>query len=87
LTLTAEGVAKKGKKTKIEIGTAGFSVLRGTTKTIKLTLNAVGKALLGADHGHLAAMLSIVRSSPSPSQSHTDSVNLVQQKARGKAKK
>jgi hypothetical protein len=88
LTLIATGAAKRGKKVaKTEIGTASFSVLAGATKIIELTLNAAGKTLLSAGHGHLAATLSIVKSSPSPSQSHTGSVNLVRQKARGKAKK
>jgi hypothetical protein len=85
--LTAEVAAKKGKKTKTEIGTVSFSVPPGTTKTIKLVLNTVGKALLSTDHGHLSGTLSIVKSSPSPSQTNTDSVNLVQQKARGKGKR
>jgi len=88
LTLTAKGTAKKGKKAKTEvIGTASFSIPAGKTVTIKLTLNTAGKALLGADHGRLGATLSIVKSSPAPWQTHTDSVHLVQQKAHGKAKK
>jgi len=88
LTLTAKGTAKKGKKAKSEtIGRATFSIPAGKTATIKLTLNAAGKALLGADHGRLGARLSILKPSPAPSQTHTDSVHLVQQKAHGKAKK
>jgi hypothetical protein len=88
LTLTAKGTAKKGKKGKTEtIGTASFSIPAGTTVTIKLKLNAAGKTLLSADHGRLGATLSILKSSPAPSQTHTDSVHLVQQKAHGKAKK
>jgi hypothetical protein len=87
LTLIFKGAAKKGKKTaKTEIATASFLVPSSKAKTIKLTLNAVGRALLSAGHGRLTATLSIVKSSPSPSQTHTDSVNLVQQKTR-KAKK
>jgi hypothetical protein len=88
LALTVKGAAKKGKKAKIEtVGVADFSVPSGTTETVKLALNAAGKALLRADHGHLAATLSIVKSSPSPSQTLAYGVDLVQQKARGKAKK
>ena len=88
LTLTVKVPFKKGKKAKTEtIGTASFSVPPGRTATIRLMLNAAGKALLGAGHGRLSATLSILKSSPAPSQTHTDSVHLVQQKAHGKAKK
>ncbi len=88
LTLTVKSAAKKGKKAKTEtIGTATFSILPNETTSIKLTLNAAGKALLGTDHGRLGATLSILKSSPIPSQAHTDSVHLVQQKVHGKTKK
>jgi hypothetical protein len=88
LTLTGKSTPKKGKKAKTEtIGTASFSVLSGRTAAIELKLNGAGKALLSADHGRLGATLSILKSSPAPSQRHTDSVHLIQQKARGKAKK
>jgi hypothetical protein len=65
---------------------AGVSA-QDKTATIKLTLNTAGKALLSADHGRLGATLSILKSSPTPSQTHTESVHLMQQKAHGKAKK
>jgi hypothetical protein len=82
LTLTVKGTPKKGKKAKTEtIGTATFSIPPNETTSIKVTLSATGKALLGADHGRLGAMLSILKSSPAPSQTHTDSVHLTQQKA------
>jgi hypothetical protein len=88
LTLTAKGTAKKGKKVKTEtIGTASFSVLRGTTATIKLKLNAAGRALLNADHGRLSASLTLLKSSPAPSQTQTEKVHLVQQSQHGKTKK
>ena len=88
LTLTGKNTAKEGKRTKTTtIGTAGFSVLAGSTATVKLTLNASGRALLGADHGRPSATLTILKSSPAPSQTHIASVRLVQEKARGKAKK
>jgi hypothetical protein len=88
LTLTAESVTKKGKKAKTEIvGTANFSIPPNETTSIKLTLNAAGKALLSADHGRLGATLSILKSSPSPSETHADSVHLVQQKAHDKTRK
>jgi len=82
LTLTAKGTAKKGKKAKTEtIGTASFSVAAGKTVTIKLTLNSTGKALLKSAHGHLSVTLTILKSSPSPTQTNTDSIHLTQQKA------
>ena len=88
LTLTANGTTRKGKKAKTEtIGTATFSIPAGKTATIKVELNAAGKALLSAGHGRLRATLSILKSSQTPSQTHTDSVHLVQQKAHGKTKK
>jgi hypothetical protein len=88
LKLTIEGATKKGKKTKTEtIGTSTFSIPPNETTPIKITLNAAGKALLSADHGRLGATLSILKSSPAPSQTHTDSIHLVQQKAHGKTKK
>jgi alpha-tubulin suppressor-like RCC1 family protein len=82
LTLTVKGTAKKGKKPKTEtIGAAGFSIPAGKTATVKLKLNATGRALLGDDHGRLSASLTILKSAPAPSQTHTESVHLAQQKA------
>jgi hypothetical protein len=91
LTLTAKSTAKKGNKKskKVKTGTiatASFSIPAGTTATVKLSLSGAGKALLKAAHGHLSATLTIVKSSPSPAQTSTDSIHLSQQKA-GKAKK
>jgi hypothetical protein len=89
LTLTAKSTTKKGKKKKTKtetIGTADFSIPAGSTATITSTLNSAGKALLKAAHGHLSASLTILKSSPSPTQTNTDSVHLAQQKAT-KAKK
>ena len=89
LTLTAKRTTKKGKKkhTKPEtIGTASFSISAGKTATVKLTLNAAGETRLSAGHGHLNGTLTIFKTSPSPSNTQTKSVHLVQQKAT-KAKK
>ncbi len=91
LTLTAKSAAKKGKKKskKVEtetIGTASFSISAGKTATVKLTLNATGRALLSAAHGRLAATLTILKSAPAPAATQTESVHLVQHKAT-KAKK
>jgi streptogramin lyase len=79
VTLTAK---KKGKKAKAEtIGTASFSIPAGGTKLIKIKLDGTGSALLRAAHGHLGAAVKIVKESPSPSTTETQSVHLKQQKA------
>jgi hypothetical protein len=85
LTLTAKSTTKKGKKTKT-IGTATFSISADKTATIKLTLNASGRALLSADHGRLSATLTVLKSSPIPSQTRTEKVHLVREKSRSKRK-
>lgn len=90
LILTGKRTTRKGKEkhTKMTtIGTASFSIPAGKTATIELELNTTGRALLSADHGHLSASLTILKSSPSPSQTHIENVQLVQQKAHGHAKK
>jgi hypothetical protein len=76
---------KRRDSTTMTIATATFSIPPGRTGTVVLKLNAVGRALLSADHGRLSASLTILESSPTPAQTHTDSVHLVQQKAHGKA--
>jgi hypothetical protein len=89
LTLTAKIKGKGKKKTKTEdIGTAGFSIpaiSAGMTATIKLTLNAAGKALLKAAHGRLSVTLETLKSSPSPVATQTEAAHL-EQKAGKKSK-
>jgi hypothetical protein len=88
LTLTAKGAAKKGRRGKTEtIGSAGFSIAAGKTATVKLTLEAAGRALLSASPGRLNATLRILETSPAPSETHTESVHLVRQQAHGKGRK
>jgi 6-phosphogluconolactonase (cycloisomerase 2 family)/PKD repeat protein len=94
LSLTVKLAIGKGKRSKTKaqtktevIGTAGFSIPAGKTATIELALNGAGRKLLGAAHGHLSAGLTIIKSSPAPSQTQTNSVHLAQQKAHGKATK
>jgi hypothetical protein len=65
-------------------------VISATTTTtapaaIELELNSIGRALLSADHGRLSVNLMILKSSPSPSQTHNDNVQLVLRKT-GKTK-
>jgi hypothetical protein len=89
LSLTSKVPLRKGKraKTKTEtLGTAGFSISRGKTASVEVPLNAAGRTLLGAAHGHLGAVLTILKSSPVPVQTATENVRLVQLKA-AKAKR
>ncbi len=88
LTLSAKGMTKKGRKAKTEtIGTTSFSIPRSVTTTVRLALNASGKALLGANHGRLTSTLSLLKSLPKPSQARTYTVHLVQRTIRGRSKK
>jgi hypothetical protein len=77
----------KGKSKAEAIGGATFSIPPGKATTIKLTLNALGKTLLSAGHGHLGATLRILMSSPAPAKTRTTDVHLViQHKAHAKPK-
>jgi len=92
LTLTAKSTVKakgaKGKKARtVTIGTISFSIAGDETKAVKVNLNAAGRGLLKADHGHVSASLAILELAPSPENTQTKTVHLVQQKAHGKAKK
>ena len=85
LTLTVKTKGKKGgnqrRSRTMTIGTATFSILTGRTVNVELRLDAAGRALLGADHGRLSATLTVLKSSPAPSQTHSENVRLVQWKA------
>lgn len=92
LTLAAkssvEGKAgKRSSSAMTTIGTAKFSIAAGETATIKLTLNAAGRALLVAGHGHLSARLTLVQTEPENVPSQTKTVSLTPAKTRSKAKK
>jgi hypothetical protein len=83
LTLTVKtrdkGRKKKRSKT-TTIATATFSIPPGKTTKVDLELSPTGRALLSADRGRLDATLTIRKSSPTPSQTHTENVDLVRQK-------
>jgi hypothetical protein len=82
LTLTAE-IAGKGKRKRAKaatIGTAGFSIPAGETTAVELELSPTGRALLKTDHGRLNAVLTLLKSSPTPVQTHSENVRLVQEK-------
>jgi hypothetical protein len=93
LTLTVKTTTKKGNKKlsrTVQIATSNFSIRSGKTMTVKLKFNAPGRALLSAHHGHLSARLTILKSSPVPPKTKTESVSIVPQKtakAKAKAKK
>jgi PQQ-like domain len=85
LTLTVKRTTGKGKKrhTKTQtIGTATFSIPAGSSETVKLRLNATGRAFVAAARGHLSASLLVLKTSPSPTNSQSHLVHLVQQKAK-----
>lgn len=87
LTLTVTSKGKHGKKVKT-IGTAAFSIPADKTRVVTIELTAAGRALLEAGHGKLRASLTIVKSSPNPTSTKRESVQLVQKKAtKGKKRK
>ncbi len=91
LTLSAK-IATKTKGAKrhsrtIAVGTAAFSISGDETKTVKLAIGAAGRALLSADHGHLAASLAILELPPSPPSALTRAVQLIQRQTRVKKSK
>jgi hypothetical protein len=65
----------------IVIGTATFSIPAGKSTIVALNLNAAGRALLGADRGHLDADLAILGLEPGLMRTHIESVRLVAEKA------
>lgn len=83
LTLTAKGKAKSSSASASKLSTIGkapFAIPAGKTATVKLKLNAAGRALLKAHHGKLTATLTIVKSSPSPTSTARKTVHIVQKK-------
>jgi hypothetical protein len=91
LTLTAQIAAKaKGVGEKrppgsatsaaITIGAVGFSVAGDETKTVRVVLNAAGRALLRADHGRLSASLALLEQAPGAANTQMKAVRLVQLK-------
>jgi hypothetical protein len=78
LTLLAkQSVRHKGRKATtrtVKLGVANFSLEAGQTATVKLHLNAAGRALLSASAGHLAANLTIEETEV---HTWTDGVRLV----------
>jgi hypothetical protein len=90
LTLTAKSTVKANGKKKtrtVAIATTSFLIAGDETKTIKFKLNTTGRALLGIDQGRVSARLAILELAPSPQNTQTKTVQLVQQTGRGKTGK
>jgi hypothetical protein len=79
-TLTQK--TRKRRSRKVTIGTMSFSIPGDEAKTLRIDLNAAGRALLSADHGRLRARLEILEVAPGPVSTQTKTVRLVQVKAR-----
>jgi hypothetical protein len=86
LGLVAESSAENGRKSRT-IGTATYSISAETTESVKLTLNAFGRALLSIDHGRRSATLLVHKSFPVPSQTQAENVRLVPGESGGKTRK
>ena len=87
LTLTVTSKGKHAKKVKARtIGTTAFSIPAGKTGVVRIKLTTAGLALLKAAHGKLSASLTIIKSSPTPTSTEHERVQLVQKQAT-KAKK
>jgi FG-GAP repeat/IPT/TIG domain len=81
------GKGKHAKSKLKAIGTANFTLSSASTLVVKVKLNAAGRALLKAAHGHLNAHVLVFKSTPAPTQAHTSTVRLVRQTpAKRKAK-
>jgi hypothetical protein len=87
LTLIAKSTIKaKGKKKikTVTIGAESFSISGDRTTTVKIDLDATGRALLTTGHGRLTAHLAILELEPGPKQTRSESVQLIQQKTHSK---
>jgi hypothetical protein len=84
LTLKTRTKGKRGRKRRSKmttIGMAAFSVPPGKTTAVELRLDPAVRTLLNANGGRLGATLMILKLSPAPSQMHTETVQLVRQRA------
>jgi len=81
LTLKVKLKSAKGRSRSKSIGVVSFSLAAGKVAAVKLALNASGRALLRADHGHLRASLVVLKSVPTPAQARTASVRLARRPA------
>ncbi len=70
---------RQGRRSAVTIGTANFSIPGDEMKTVKLDIDAAGRALLNADHGRVNTSLAIFELAPNSESIRTKAVHLVQQ--------
>ena len=90
LSVIVRAKNKKGKKRRSRtttIGTADFSITGDETKTVRVSINTTGRALLAADHGRLRASLEILELAPGPENTERKTVQLVEDKTDVKTNK
>lgn len=81
LTLEVKLKSAKRRSRSKSIATVSFSLAAGKVAAVKLALNASGRALLRAGHGHLTASLVVLKSAPTPTQARTAKVRLTRRGA------
>jgi hypothetical protein len=91
LTLTVQETRRdrdghRHKRT-LTIGVENFSISADGTVTVKIALDASGRALLSRDRGSLAAHLTILQLDPAPTQSQADGVRLQEATSRRGSKR
>ncbi len=91
LTLSAKETSQGRRAHKsshtVTIGTAKFTIASGQTTTVKLALNAAGRALLSAGHGQLSASLTVLETGAGAGQQQVRSVHLALQRSGHKARR
>jgi hypothetical protein len=80
---TSQGRRAHKSSRAVTIGTATSE----QTTTVKLALNAAGRALLSAGHGELSASLTVVETDPGAGQSQARSVHLALRQSDRKARR
>jgi hypothetical protein len=85
LTLSAK-IASKGEgkgmlARTVRIGTTSFTIPGDEAKTVRVKMDAAGRALLGAGHGRVSAHLTIRELAPGPRNTQATTVHLVEQRA------
>ena len=81
LTLFMKTTSRPGAKQRsrtVILGAVRFTLSSGTTTTVKITLNAIGRTALSSTHGRLAATLTVLKSYPAPAQKLSESVRLAE---------
>jgi hypothetical protein len=81
LTLKVKIKSAKRRSRSKSIAAGSFSLAAGKVAAVKLALNASGRALLRAGHGHLTASLIVLKSVPTPTQARTAKVRLTRRRA------